>query len=166
MRLEGRSAIVTGAGCGIGRAIALGFAAEGASVVSADIIAERARSTAEEIVAGGGRARAVTADVSKRDQVHAMVEAAVGEFGRVDILAAVAGMATVTLTGQFLCGQEAARRMVQTGGGAIINITSQVAEVAQPMSAHYQASKGGAKMLTKSMALDLIPHGIRVNALA
>jgi NAD(P)-dependent dehydrogenase (short-subunit alcohol dehydrogenase family) len=183
MRLQGRSAIVTGAGCGIGRAIALGFAAEGASVVSADIIAERAHSTAEEILAGGGRARAVTADVSKRDQVHAMVEAAVGDFGQVDILAAVAGIATVrdflelpdeewdeviavNLTGQFLCGQEAARRMVQTGGGAIINVTSQVAEVAQPMSAHYQASKGGGKMLTKSMALDLIPHGIRVNALA
>jgi glucose 1-dehydrogenase len=183
MRLQGRSAIVTGAGCGIGRAIALGFAAEGASVLSADIIAERAHSTAEEILARGGRARAVTVDVSKRDQVHAMVEAAVDEFGQVDILAAVAGIATVrdflelpdeewdeviavNLTGQFLCGQEAARQMVQTGGGAIINVTSQVAEVAQPMSAHYQASKGGGKMLTKSMALDLIPHGIRVNALA
>ena len=126
MRLEGRSAIVTGAGSGIGRAIAVGFAAEGASVVTADIVAERARSVADEIVATGGRARPVTADVSKRDHVHAMVEAAVGEFGQVDILAAVAGIATVrnflelsdeewneviavNLTGQFLCGQ---------GGGA------------------------------------------------
>ncbi len=183
MRLPGKSAIVTGAGSGIGRAIALGYAAEGASVVAADIIGERAQATAAAIVEGGGDARAVTVDVSKRDEVDQMVEVGMSAFGRIDILAAVAGIATVreflelsdedwdrviavNLTGQFLCGQEAARRMARTGGGAIINVTSQVAEVAQPMSAHYQASKGGAKMLTKSMALDLVGYGIRVNALA
>lgn len=183
MRLAAKSAIVTGAGSGIGRAIALGYAAEGAKVLSADIIGERAVAVAQEITERDGTAEAVTVDVSKREQVNAMVEAAVAAFGRVDILAAVAGIATVrdflelpddewdevvavNLTGQFICGQETARRMARTGGGSIVNVTSQVAEVAQPMSAHYQASKGGAKMLTKSMALDLAVHGIRVNALA
>lgn len=183
MRLAGKSAIVTGAGSGIGRAIALGYAAEGAKVMSADIIADRAAAVAQEITEQGGTAEAIRVDVSKRDQVNTMVEAVVAAFGRVEILAAVAGIATVrdflelpddewdeviavNLTGQFICGQETARRMARTGGGSIVNITSQVAEVAQPMSAHYQASKGGAKMLTKSMALDLAVHGIRVNALA
>ncbi len=183
MRLAGKSAIVTGAGSGIGRAIAFGYAAEGAKVLSADIIGERAVAVAQEITERGGTAEAVTVDVSKREQVNAMSEGAVAAFGRVDILAAVAGIATVrdflelpddewdeviavNLTGQFICGQEVARRMARTGGGSIVNITSQVAEVAQPMSAHYQASKGGAKMLMKSMALDLAVHGIRVNALA
>jgi NAD(P)-dependent dehydrogenase (short-subunit alcohol dehydrogenase family) len=183
VRLEGRIAVVTGAGSGIGRAIALGYAKEGASVVTADIVPERAAAVAAEIVNDGGAAAAVTVDVSRHADVEAMIETTVATYGRVDILAAVAGIATVrdflelpeeewdevldvNLKGQFLCGQEAARRMAQTGGGAILNITSQVAEVAQPMSAHYHASKGGAKMLTKAMALDLAPHRIRVNALA
>jgi NAD(P)-dependent dehydrogenase (short-subunit alcohol dehydrogenase family) len=183
VRLAGRTAIVTGAGSGIGRAIAIGYAGEGAQVVSADIVAERARGTAETIVRGGGAAEAVQVDVSKRDQVQAMADAAVAAYGRIDILVTSAAIASVrdfldlpddewdeclavNLKGQFLCGQVVGRHMAERGGGSIINITSQVADVAQPMSAHYQASKAGGKMLTKSMALDLADRGIRVNALA
>jgi len=183
MRLEGKNAIVTGAGSGIGRAIALGYAAEGAKVVSADIIWPRAQKTAEEIKAAGGEAIAVEVDVSKRDQVEEMVEAALAAFERIHIAISVAGIASVApflelpeewwdetlnvnLKGQYLVGQAVGRHMAQAGGGSIINVTSQVAEVAQPMSAHYHASKGGGKMLTKAMALDLAEYNIRVNALA
>jgi NAD(P)-dependent dehydrogenase (short-subunit alcohol dehydrogenase family) len=112
-----------------------------------------------------------------------MMAQALAAFGRIHILACVPGVATmrhfldlpenewdevmnVNLKGQYLCGQAAARHMAEAGGGAIINVTSQVAEVAQPMSAHYHASKGGGKMLVKAMALDLAEHNIRVNALA
>jgi 3-oxoacyl-[acyl-carrier protein] reductase len=183
VRLAGRTAIITGAGSGIGRAIAIGYAGEGAQVVSADIVAERARVTAETIVRGGGVAEAVQVDVSRRDQVQAMADAALVAYGRIDILVTSAAIASVrdfldlpddewdeclavNLKGQFLCGQVVGRHMAERGGGSIINITSQVADVAQPMSAHYQASKAGGKMLTKSMALDLADRGIRVNALA
>jgi glucose 1-dehydrogenase len=179
-RLAGKTAIVTGGGSGIGRAIAIGFAAEGARVAVADIAGERAHAVAEEI---GSEAIAVQVDVSLRDQVQAMADAAIAAFGRIDVLVTSAAIASVrdflelpdeewdeclavNLKGQFLCGQVVARQMVQAGGGSIINITSQVADVAQPMSAHYQASKAGGKMLTKSMALDLADRGIRVNALA
>ncbi len=183
MRLAGKNAIVAGAGSGIGRAIAIGYAAEGASVVVADIKLPTAQKTAAEIAARGGRAIAVEVDVSKRAQVEAMVEAALAAYSRIHILVCVAGIATVShflelpeewwdetmnvnLKGQYLCGQAVARHMAKVGGGAIINITSQVAEVAQPLSAHYHASKGGGKMLVKAMALDLAEYNIRVNALA
>jgi glucose 1-dehydrogenase len=183
MRLGGKNAIISGAGSGIGRAIAIGFAAEGAGVVVADIIADRALSTTAEIRQTGGQAEAVTADVSRRPDVEKMLDAALAAFGRIHILVSVAGIATVrpflelpeaewdeimavNLKSQYLCGQIVGRHMAGSGGGSIINVTSQLAEVAQPMSAHYQASKGGGKMLTKSMALDLAQFSIRVNALA
>lgn len=183
MRLEGKNAIISGAGSGIGRAIAIGFAAEGARVVVADIIAERALSTTAEIRAGGGQAEAVMADVSRHSDVEKTLDAAVACFERIHVLVSVAGVATVrpflelpeaewdeilavNLKSQYLCGQIVGRHMAERGGGSIINVTSQLADVAQPMSAHYQASKGGGKMLTKSMALDLAQFDIRVNALA
>lgn len=183
MRLGGKNAIISGAGSGIGRAIAIGFAAEGAGVVVADIIADRALSTTAEIQETGGKAEAVTADVSQRQDVEKTLEAAVASFDRIHIMVSVAGIATVrpflelpeaewdqimavNLKSQYLCGQIVGRHMAERGGGSIINVTSQLADVAQPMSAHYQASKGGGKMLTKSMALDLAEFNIRVNALA
>jgi NAD(P)-dependent dehydrogenase (short-subunit alcohol dehydrogenase family) len=183
MRLEGKNAIISGAGSGIGRAIAIGFAAEGAGVIAVDIVADRALSTAAEIRDAGGKAEAVAADVSRRQDVANMMEVALASFGRIHVLVSVAGIATVrpflelpeaewdeimavNLKSQYLCGQIVGRHMAERGGGSIINVTSQLADVAQPMSAHYQASKGGGKMLTKSMALDLAQFDIRVNALA
>jgi NAD(P)-dependent dehydrogenase (short-subunit alcohol dehydrogenase family) len=183
MRLRDKNAIVTGAGSGIGRAIALGFAREGARVVCADIDLASAQTTAEDIRARGGDALAAPVDVSVRAQVEAMLAAALGVYARVHILASVAGIATVrhfldlpeeewdrvlevNLKGLYLCGQVVGRHMAQAGGGVIINVTSQVAEVAQPDCAHYYASKGGGKQLTRAMAIDLARFNIRVNALA
>ena len=184
MRLEERNAIVTGAGSGIGRAIACGFAAEGARVVVADVDLPGARGTVGQISSAGGHAIPVQVDVRRCDQVDAMLATALAAYGRVHVLVAAAGvgssysaflemeehewerMLAVNLTGVFLCGRAVARHMAQAGGGSIINVTSQVAQVAQPACAHYVAAKGGAEALTRAMALDLVGHGIRVNALA
>ncbi len=183
MQLKDKNAIVTGSAHGIGRAIALGYAAEGARVVVGDIDFPAAQQTAADIQAAGGEAFAVAVDVSRREEVEALMAAALEAYERIHILVCVPGISTirhflelpedewdqvldVNLKSQYLCGQAAARHMAQVGGGVIINVTSQVAEVAQPMSAHYHASKGGGKMLVKAMALDLAEHNIRVNALA
>ena len=168
MRLRDKNSIVTGAGSGIGRAIAVGFAREGARVGCADINLPATQATADEIRAAGGEAVAVQVDVSVRAQVEAMVATVLGAYPRIHILASVAGIATVrhfldlpeeewdrvldvNLKGLYLCGQTVGRHMAQAGGGVIINVTSQVAEVAQPDCAHYYASKGGGKQLTRAM---------------
>ena len=183
MRLEGKSTIVTGAGSGIGRAIAIGFASSGARVACADIDPRTAEVTAGEIRVAHGDAIAVRVDVSEPAEVETMLAAVVQRFDAVDVLVSAAGITArahfldvsddqwdrvlaVNLKGLYLCGQTLGRHMAQRSGGAIINITSQLSEVVQPHSAPYIASKGAGKMLTKSMALDLAPHRIRVNALA
>jgi 2-deoxy-D-gluconate 3-dehydrogenase len=183
MRLKDKNAIVTGAGSGIGRAIAVGYATEGARVMCADINVPAAQKTATDIRSAGGEAIAITVDVSTRAQVEAMVAAALAAYGRIHILVAAAGIGPVApflevaeeewdrvldvnLKGLFLCGQAVGRHMAQAGGGAIINITSQLSEVAQTESPHYMASKGGGKSLTQAMAAELAQYGIRVNALA
>ena len=183
-RLTGKHAIVTGAGSGIGRAVALGFAREGAGVVVGDVDPDRAREVAQAIEVAGGVALAVQVDVSDRASVEALVSAAVARFERIDILFNNAGVSSRTpflemseaewdrvldtnLKGQFLVGQAVARHMADHGGGSIINTSSQLAEgAANPRSAHYLASKGGSRMLTRGMAADLAPYQIRVNALA
>ena len=183
-RVEGKVVLVAGAGGGIGGAGAEGLAREGAAVVCADIEAAAAEATAARIQATGSRVIAMALDVRDRAAVDAAVAAAVREFGRLDVLLDCAGVShgrnfldldhgewervmSVNLTGMFHLGQAAARQMVrQGGGGSIINVTSQLSEVARPERAAYVASKGGGRSLTHAMALDLAAHGIRVNAIA
>jgi glucose 1-dehydrogenase len=179
--MEDKVAVVTGAASGIGRAAALRFASKGARVVAADV---NEAGLAEVSAAAGGEVLAVTADVSDREQVDALVQRALDRFGAVDVMVANAGIGlgssfldtteadfdrvlAVNLKGVLFCGQAAARTMVAGGrGGAIVNVASTYAEVTAPERAAYSASKGGVRMLTKSMAVDLGPHGIRVNAVA
>ncbi|HEV2301228.1 MAG TPA: SDR family oxidoreductase, partial [Stellaceae bacterium] len=143
-----------------------------------------AEATAARSGAAGGRAAAAALDICDRAAVGAVVAAAAREFGRLDIVLESAGIShrlnfldldaetweriiAVNLSGMFHLGQAAARQMVkQGGGGSIINVTSQLAEVARPERAAYVASKGGARSLTQAMAVDLAAHGIRVNAIA
>jgi NAD(P)-dependent dehydrogenase (short-subunit alcohol dehydrogenase family) len=153
-------------------------------VVCADIDGAAAGATATQIRAAGGRATALGLDVRDRAAVESAVAEAVREFGRLDVLLDCVGVSqtaafldldpgeweriiAVNLTGMFHLGQAAARQMVrQGGGGSIINVTSQLAEVARPERAAYVASKGGGRSLTHAMALELAAHGIRVNAIA
>ena len=183
-RVEGKVALVAGSGGGIGGAGAAGLAREGAAVLCADIDAAAAEATAARIRDAGGRANALALDVRDRPAVDAAIAAAVSGFGHLDVLLDCAGVSQtasfldldpdewnrvvgVNLTGMFHLGQAAAQQMVRQGsGGSIINVTSQLAEVARPERAAYVASKGGGRSLTQAMALELAPHGIRVNAIA
>lgn len=183
-RVEGKVALVAGGGGGIGGAGAEGLGREGAAVFVTDIDPVAAEATAARIRAAGGKAMSRSLDVRDRGAVDAAVAAAVREFGRLDILFECAGIAhrvdfleiepelwdrviATNLTGMFHLGQAAARQMVkQGGGGSIVNVTSQLAEVARPVRAAYVASKGGGRSLTHAMAVDLAPRGIRVNAIA
>lgn len=183
-RVDGKVVLVAGAGGGIGGAGAGGLAREGAAVLCADVDTAAAEATAARIGAAGGRATALGLDVRNRPAADAAVAATVREFGRLDVLLDCVGIShtqsfleldpgewdriiAVNLTGMFHLGQAAARQMVRQGsGGSIINVTSQLAEVARPERAAYIASKGGGRSLTHAMALELAPHGIRVNAIA
>jgi len=187
-RVDGKVALVAGAGGGIGGAGAEALAREGAAVLVTDIDAAAAEATAGRIRAAGGRAISQGLDARDREAVDAAVAAAAREFGRLDILLECAGIShrgnfldldlevwdriiAVNLTGIFHLGQAAARQMVRQangglGGGSIINVTSQLAEVARPERAAYVASKGGGRSLTHAMAVDLAAHAIRVNAIA
>jgi NAD(P)-dependent dehydrogenase (short-subunit alcohol dehydrogenase family) len=176
-RLAGKVAIVTGGGSGIGRAAALRFAAEGAAVAVADVATERAKATAAEIQERGGRAFAMGVDVADREQVQALVDRTVGEFGGLDVLMTAAGVlgfgsvvetepeewdrvVGVNLTGTYLCARSAIPRMVERGGGAIVTVSSSTgAHDAAPGTAAYVASKGGVAMLTKAISVDHARQG-------
>ncbi len=180
-RFEGQVALVTGAARGIGRAVAERLVAEGARVFVADLDADLVTKTATEISAGGGFVEAIAGDVANREDVRRMVPTCVDRTGRLDLLVSNAGIADVqplleiddrswqrilevNLTGTFLCTQEAARVMAPRGGGAIVVTASTNAFWVESNLAHYNASKGGVIAFVRSAALDLAPHGIRVNA--
>jgi len=180
-RLKDQIAFVTGAGRGIGQAIALAFAAEGATVGVADIDPSTAQGTAHEIEKNAGTARAFAIDVSKRDDFLRAVDEFVAEFGRLDIIAnnaivfrrepvsevreeTVSRMIDVGLKAIFWSAQAAVRHMDAERGGVIINNTSPAAELGVPRSTVYSAIKGGVSSLTRSLAVELGPRKIRVNA--
>jgi NAD(P)-dependent dehydrogenase (short-subunit alcohol dehydrogenase family) len=181
-RLDGKIAVVTGAGSGIGRAAAVRFAAEGAAVAAVDLNADAAKETAGQISAAGGSALAVAADVADRAQVEGAFGQILGEYGRVDVLYNNAGCSSsgsvldateddwdrslaVNAKGTFLCARAAAPSMVESGGGSIINQGSVAALVGIANFASYCAAKGAVVALTRSMSVDLAPRGVRVNVI-
>lgn len=181
MKLEGKVAIVTGAGAGIGAATARLFAAEGAKVVVADFDADNARAVAAEI---GKAALPVTVDVRDAKSVQALMEATIAAFGGVDILVNNAGRGSlgtvetcdeeqwndimaVNVNGVFLCSKYAVPLMRARGGGAIVNTASNVSmAMAIRDRAAYVAAKGATASLTRAMALDFAEDNIRVNSVA
>lgn len=186
MALDGKTAIVTGGGGGIGLAIARRFLHDGARVVLADIDPEKGEK-AERDLAGLGDVQFVKADIGKRLDIHNLVAATIDAFGDIDILVNNAAIVhgadfldleeddldrvlRVNLKGSFLAGQAVARYMVEKvekGGsaGSIVNMSSVNAVVAIAEQLAYSVSKGGVNQLTKAMALSLAPYGIRVNAI-
>ncbi|HUV05549.1 MAG TPA: 3-oxoacyl-ACP reductase family protein [Armatimonadota bacterium] len=183
MRLKDKVAIVTGGSRGIGRAIALGMAREGAKVVVNYVANDAAANEVVEMIRkSGGEAMAFKAHVASKPAVEAMAKAVVDKYGRIDILVNNAGVAAfidffetteeawdwhqnTNCKGIFLASQAVAREMVKTGGGRIINVTSISGEKAtNPLQVAYCTSKGGANMLSKVMALALAPYNITVNA--
>ncbi len=182
MKLKDKVAIVTGAATGIGQGIALAFAREGAKVV-VDYFGKPSVSdeTIKRIQDIGGEAFGVDADVSSQDDVNSLVQQALTKFGRLDIFVNNAGLEkkvafvdypldewnkimAVNLTGTFLCAQAAAKQMIAQGnGGRIINISSIHEDLPMPTNAPYCASKGGMRMLMRTIAVELAPHKITVN---
>ncbi|MGH7740549.1 MAG: SDR family NAD(P)-dependent oxidoreductase [Candidatus Eiseniibacteriota bacterium] len=183
-KLDGQAAIVTGGGRGIGRFIALRFAAEGAAVALAATGAQALEACAREIRAAGGRALAIPTDVSDEAAVAAMVKQTVAELGRIDVLVNNAGIAgptapatevpregwqrtlDINLTGAFLCAKHAAPHMMTRRSGRIVNITSVAGLMGVSYRTPYAASKWGMIGLTRSLALELGEYGITVNAIA
>jgi len=182
VRLPDKVAVVTGGGTGIGKAISLALARDGASVIIDYFGNEQpASNVVDEIQNFGGKAYAVAADISKEDEVATLIAKAVKHFGGIDILINNAGsehkepfletplvlwnkVIAINLTGAWICSQAVAGQMVkQKRGGRIINISSIHEDLAMPTNAPYYASKGGVRMLMRTIALELAEHGITVN---
>ena len=182
-RFAGSVVLVTGAGHGIGRAVAARFGREGARVVVNDV-ALSADDSAEAIAAAGGEAIGVVADVSKKADVDRLCDTALERFGDINVLVNCAGLVNesrhffegdepwwdrvldVNLKGVYLCSDRAARLMARRNGGSIISMSSGGATRAHRGNVAYDASKGGIEAFTRAAALDLAPYGIRVNAVA
>ncbi len=180
MRFQDRVAIITGASLGIGQAAAVAFAQEAAKVVLVSKDRERGEAAARAIQSNGGQALFIPTDISKEDDVHALVNRTVDHYGRLDILVNNAGIyiqgdvektsledweriLATNLTGSFLCTKYAVPPMVQNGGGVIINVSSEAGLVGIKGQVAYNVSKAGQIALTRSCAVDLAEKGIRVN---
>ena len=180
VRMRGKVAVITGAGSGIGRACALRLAQAGASIVAGDVRGDAATATADAVAAVGGDATHSIVDVRDDDQCRALAGAALAAFGQIDIVVNGAGIfppspmfemtvdawdrvLEINTRGTFLVSRACAEHMQ---GGAIVNIASKSAMQPTAGLAHYAASKGAVVMLTKSLALELAPRRIRVNAIA
>jgi 3-oxoacyl-[acyl-carrier protein] reductase len=180
--LEGRVALVTGASRGIGRAIAQGLAARGATVVAA-ARGEHAAATVADIHAGGGRAEAASLDVTDRDAIDAVIARLMEQFGRLDILVNNAGIArdrlllrmkrddwdaviATNLTAAYGCIQAGLKPMLRQRSGRIVNVSSVVGQAGNAGQANYAASKAGLIGLTKAVALEVASRNITVNAVA
>ena len=182
-QLDGKAALVTGGGGGLGRAICRGFASAGARVAVTDSSPERARETARLIADDGGEVIAEALDVTSKTHVDEFVARVAGKWQGLDIIVNCAGRAIrgaaidyteadwdtiidVNLKGTFLCCQAAARHMVERRRGKIINIASIGGFIAYPGSIAYLASKGGVVQLTRGFAVELAPYNVQVNAIA
>ena len=182
MKLEQRIAVITGAGSGIGQAMARLFASEGARIFAADVNESAAQETARIITEAGGTCRTFAVDVSRPEQVRAMVDAAISAFGRIDILCNNAGIGsttdvvecepdewdrvmTVNVKSVYLGCKYAIPHMLAQGGGVIVNTASVAGMVGLPKRASYSASKGAVIALTRQVAVEYVEQGIRVNCL-
>lgn len=191
LNLGDKVAVVTGGGRGIGEAIAIAFAGEGAHVVVTDIDQDTAQAVSEKIRSLGQKTLAVKTDVSKRDEVVNLMRSVLKEFGKIDVLVNNAGISPkkegrspitweidpeewdnvmgVNLEGTLFCSQEAVKSMLPRKQGTIVSIASLAGKApyeASPTGAHYNISKAGIINLTQKLAYELAPYGIRVNAIA
>ena len=186
MRLDGKVAVVTGGGSGLGLASAIAMAREGAAIVVGDLSGDTAVETATMITDAGGRARGMATDVTDAEACEALMQAAVDTFGGLHVLHANAGISlpgqdgptadmdpaiwdkviAVNLSGVFYCCHHALPRMGASGGGSIINTCSSMAHLPLGNMDGYAASKGGAANLTKSMAASAAKLGVRVNGIS
>src|SRR5215207_5171392 len=185
LRLQNKVAVITGASLGIGSAIAVAFAKEGAAVaVDYRSHPDEAKEIVDQVEGSGGRAISVRADVSSPEDVRNLIQKAVEEFGRLDVMVNNAGMEekmpfletpldvwnktiAVNLTGAWLGCQEGARQMVNQGGsGRIINVSSVHEDLPMPTNSPYCATKGGLRMLMRTIAVELAPHSVTVNNIA
>jgi NAD(P)-dependent dehydrogenase (short-subunit alcohol dehydrogenase family) len=183
MKLKDRVAIITGASKGIGKGIGVRYSQEGAKVVLASRSVDLLSAIVDEIKKTGGQALAFAVDVRKPESIQEVVDRTVAKYGRLDIMVNNAGISMAhpsedlsseewtravetDLFGVFYGSQSAARQMMRQGGGCVINVTSVYGLVAAPMRAAYCASKAGANMLTKVLAIEWASKNIRVNAIA
>ena len=181
--LSGKLAIVTGGARGIGLAIAEGLASAGATTVIADVLVDLAKQSADKLRTQGLKAGSLFVDVTKRASVQHMAAEVLGEFGHIDVLVNCAGilvrkpieevtdedwnaMMDVNLRGIFLCSQIVGLEMIKRKQGKIINISSNISQVLQPLRGVYAVTKAGVSHLTRVMALEWAPHHLNVNAIA